>query len=102
MKKNQEFGSESMRDAFHRQMKNLGFTNSLMLNSKALAGDTAAIDAELRRGILDKALGEYIMYSFSFNKSTEHAISHSQLLKILRLEQFFKILILWVFTEDLE
>ena len=63
--RNHEFRSKCMRDAFHSQMKNLGYTDSVMLNSKALVGGNAAIDAELRRGLLDKALGEYITtYSY--------------------------------------
>ena len=45
-------------------MKSLGYTDSVILNSRALDGDANAIDARLCQEILDKALadGEYILF----------------------------------------
>ena len=56
-----KFGATLKHDAFDSQMRSLGYSGSVILNSRALESDVAAIDNELRREILDEALGEYIM-----------------------------------------
>lgn len=43
-----------------------------------------------------------ILLRIVINWFFKYAISHPQLLKVLRLEQFLQIFVLWVFTEDLE
>ena len=59
-----DFRYKRKRDVFHSQMKSLGYTDSVILNSRAWDGDANAIDARLCQEILDKALGdgEYILF----------------------------------------